>query len=32
MSEIPTDPLTDKEYIFSVANNKNEFEILNLLE
>ena len=32
MSEIPTDPLTDKEYIFSVANNKNEFEILSLLE
>ena len=32
MSEIPTDPLTDKEYIFSVANNKNEFEISNLLE
>ena len=32
MSEIPTDPLTDKKYIFSVANNKNEFEILSLLE
>jgi len=32
MSEIPTDPLTDKKYVFSVANNKNEFEILSLLE
>ncbi len=32
MSEIPTDPLTDKKYIFSVSNNKNEFEILALLE
>jgi hypothetical protein len=29
---VPTDPLTDKKYIFSVANNKNEFEILSLLE
>ncbi len=32
LSEIPTDPLTDKKYIYSVAWNKNEFEILNLLE
>jgi len=32
ISKIPTDPLTDKEYIFSVANNKNEYEILALLE
>mgnify|MGYP003998709729 CR=1 FL=1 len=32
MNEVPTDPLTDKKYIFSVANNKNEFEILSLLE
>ena len=32
ISEVPTDPLTDKKYIFSVANNKNEFEILSLLE
>ena len=32
MSEIPTDPLTDKKYIYSVSNNKNEFEILALLE
>ena len=32
MSEVPTDPLTAKKYIFSVANNKNEFEILSLLE
>jgi prepilin-type N-terminal cleavage/methylation domain-containing protein len=32
MTEIPTDPLTDKKYVFSVANNKNEFEILSLLE
>jgi prepilin-type N-terminal cleavage/methylation domain-containing protein len=32
LNEIPTDPLTDKQYIFSVANNRNEFEILSLLE
>jgi len=32
LNEIPTDPLTDKKYIYSVAWNKNEFEILNLLE
>ena len=32
MSEVPKDPLTDKKYVFSVANNKNEFEILSLLE
>ncbi|MFK7780198.1 MAG: fibrinogen-like YCDxxxxGGGW domain-containing protein [Candidatus Gracilibacteria bacterium] len=32
LNEIPTDPLTDKKYIYSVSNNKNEFEILNLLE
>ncbi|MFK7780406.1 MAG: prepilin-type N-terminal cleavage/methylation domain-containing protein [Candidatus Gracilibacteria bacterium] len=32
MNHIPKDPLTDKEYIFSTANNKNEFEILTLLE
>ena len=32
ISEVPTDPLTDKKYVFSVANNKNEFEILSLLE
>jgi hypothetical protein len=32
MAEIPTDPLTDKKYIYSVVNNKNEFEILSLLE
>jgi prepilin-type N-terminal cleavage/methylation domain-containing protein len=32
MTEVPTDPLTDKKYVFSVANNKNEFEILSLLE
>lgn len=32
LSTIPTDPLSDTEYIFSVANNKNEFEILSLLE
>ena len=32
ISEVPTDPLTEKKYIFSVANNKNEFEILSLLE
>ena len=32
LSEIPTDSLTDKEYIYSVSWNKNEFQILNLLE
>jgi hypothetical protein len=32
MSEIPNDPLTNKEYIYSVSNTKNEFQILNLLE
>jgi len=32
LNEIPTDPLTDKKYIYSVAWNKNEFEILNLQE
>jgi hypothetical protein len=32
MTEVPTDPLTDKKYIYSVANNKNELEILSLLE
>jgi len=32
INKIPTDPLTDKKYIYSVANNKNEFEILTLLE
>ena len=32
LNEVPTDPLTDKKYIFSTANNKNEFEILTLLE
>ncbi len=32
MSEIPTDPLTNKKYIFSVINNKNEYQILSLLE
>ena len=32
MAEIPTDPLTDKRYIYSVSNNRNELEILTLLE
>ncbi len=32
LSEVPTDPLTSKRYIFSVSNKKNEFEILALLE
>ena len=32
MSEIPTDPLMDKEYTYSVLNNRNELEILTLLE
>jgi len=32
MSKVPTDPLTEKKYIYSVSNNKNELEILVLLE
>ena len=32
MAEVPTDPLIDKEYIYSVLNNRNELEILTLLE
>ena len=32
MNEVPTDPLTEREYVFSTANNKNEFQILTLLE
>ncbi|MFK7780210.1 MAG: discoidin domain-containing protein [Candidatus Gracilibacteria bacterium] len=32
LNEIPTDPLSDKEYIFSTSGTRNEFEILNLLE
>ena len=32
MAEVPTDPLMDKEYIYSVLNNRNELEILALLE
>lgn len=31
-NKIPKDPLTDREYIYSVSNNKNEYEILALLE
>jgi type II secretory pathway pseudopilin PulG len=32
LNEIPTDPLSDKEYIYSTSWNRNEFQILNLLE
>ena len=32
LSEIPTDPVNDKKYIYSVSWNKNQFEILNPLE
>jgi len=32
LNKVPLDPLTEKKYIYSVANNKNEFEILILLE
>ena len=32
MSEVPTDPLTGKRYIYSVSNTRNELEILYLLE
>ena len=32
MSEVPTDPLTDKQYFYSVHNNKNENQVLALLE
>ena len=32
ISKVPVDPLIEKSYIYSVANNKNEFEILSLLE
>lgn len=31
-SEPPKDPLSEREYILSVDNNRNEFQILNLLE
>ena len=32
MSEVPLDPLMDKQYFYSVHNNKNELQILALLE
>ena len=32
MTEVPRDPLTGKRYIYSVSNNRNELEILSLLE
>ena len=32
ISEIPTDPLTDQNYVYSLANNKSEYEILWLFE
>ena len=32
LDHAPTDPLSDKKYIYSVSWNKNQFEILNLIE
>ncbi|MFK7780468.1 MAG: hypothetical protein QM490_05040, partial [Candidatus Gracilibacteria bacterium] len=32
LNEVPIDPLSNKTYIYSVVNNKNEYEILSLLE
>jgi len=32
ITEVPLDPLTERRYIYSVSNNKNELEILSLLE
>ena len=32
LTDTPTDPLTNKEYIYSISNKKKEFEILTLLE
>ena len=32
IAEVPLDPLTEKKYIYSVSNTKNELEILSLLE
>jgi hypothetical protein len=32
MTKVPLDPLTEREYIYSVSANKNELEILSLLE
>ena len=32
MSEVPKDPLMDKEYFYSVHNNKNQLQVLALLE
>ncbi len=32
LNEVPKDPLSELEYVYSVSNNRNEFQILNLLE
>ena len=32
LSEIPTDPLMDKQYFYSVMNTRSEFQLLTLLE
>ena len=32
MSDVPKDPLMDKEYFYSVHNNKNQLQVLALLE
>ncbi len=32
MNKVLTDPLSNKQYIYSVSNNNNEYEILTLLE
>ena len=32
LDHAPTDPLSDKKYVYSVSWNKNQFEILNLIE
>jgi len=32
MSSVPVDPLTGEEHIYSISNDKKEYEILTLLE
>ncbi|MDD2871007.1 MAG: prepilin-type N-terminal cleavage/methylation domain-containing protein [Candidatus Gracilibacteria bacterium] len=32
LDKIPTDPLTNKEYTYSITSNKNEFELAGLVE
>jgi len=32
LNKAPTDPLSDKKYVYSVSWNRNNFEILNLIE